>query len=121
MPLKRRRREEPTSTTVASGPPAEDLVRLYLRAQNLEHVRRVDDAVDLYEQAVAAGFDAAGPYDRLIAIYRGREAHAEVRRIADAALVSVRTFDDKKAWYRSIRGSADEAARKQPDPRGAEF
>ena len=101
--------------------PPEEIVGLYLRAQNLEQVRRVDEAVPMYEQAVAAGFDAAGPYDRLIAIYRAREAHAEVQRVATAALRWVRTFDDKKAWYEAMRSGAEQAAREQPDPRGAEF
>ena len=64
-------------------PPQPDkLVQLYLRAQNLEQMRRIDEAIVFYEQAVAAHFDAAGPYDRLIAIYRGRDEHAEVKRVA---------------------------------------
>ena len=88
-----------------------DLVGLYLRAQNLEQVERTDEAVALYERAVAAGFDAAGPYDRLIAIYTEREAFDDVVRIAEAALASVRTFDEKRAWYEALRA----------DHRGAEF
>jgi hypothetical protein len=97
----------------------EDLVRVFLRAQNLEQMERIDEAIVLYEQAVRARFDAAGPYDRLIAIYRGREAHAEVRRVAEAALASVRTFEDKKAWYSAMRDDADAAT--YTDHRGAEF
>jgi hypothetical protein len=97
----------------------EDLVRLYLRAQNLEQMLRVDEATALYEQAVDAGFNAAGPYDRLIAIYRGRDAHADVIRIAEAALRNVRTYDDKKAWYDAMRQGAQDATKS--DPRGAEF
>ncbi len=103
------------------GPQPEDLVRLYLRAQNLEQIQRFDEAIVLYEEAVEARFDAAGPYDRLIAIYGARDAHADVRRVAEAALSSVRTFDDKKSWYGSVRDGADDAARAQPDRRGAEF
>src|SRR2546427_5028358 len=76
-----------------------DLVSLYLRAQNLEHVERTEEAVALYEQAVAAGFDAAGPYDRLIAIYTEREAFEDVARVAAAAAAVVRTFDHKRAGY----------------------
>ena len=123
MPLRRRREPAPPPppAPAVNGPRAEDLVRLYLRAQNLEHVRRVDEAVELYEQAVDGRFDAAGPYDRLIAIYRAREAYIDVRRVADAALASVRTFDDKKAWYKTVRDEADEAAKTRPDRRGAEF
>jgi hypothetical protein len=97
----------------------EDVVRLYLRGQNLEQMLRVDEAAGLYEQAVASGFNAAGPYDRLIAIYRGRDAHADVIRIAEAALRNVRTYDDKKSWYAEMRQGAEEATKS--DPRGAEF
>jgi hypothetical protein len=99
----------------------EDVVSLYLRGQNLEQVRRIDEAVALYEQAVAAGFDAAGPYDRLIAIYRGRDQHADVVRVATAAIGHVRTYADKTTWYESLREGAREALAAQPDRRGAEF
>jgi tetratricopeptide (TPR) repeat protein len=92
-----------------------DLVSLYLRAQNLEQVERTDEAVELYEQAVAAGFDAAGPYDRLIAIYTQREAFTDVARVADAAVAQVRTFDDKHDWYASVAAGA------RSERRGAEF
>ena len=102
-------------------PSPEEIVRLYLRAQNLEQVLRTDEAVVLYEEAVAAGFDAAGPYDRLIAIYGERGAHADVSRIAEAALRQVRTFDEKRTWYESVRDGAADASTTQPDPRGAEF
>ena len=95
-----------------------DLVGLYLRGQNLEQVERTDDALPLYEEAVAAGFDAAGPYDRLIAIYTEREAFADVARVAEAAVISVKTFDEKRTWYQSIAvGARAEAG----DRRGAEF
>lgn len=89
----------------------EDLVRLYLRAQNLEQVERTDEAAELYEKAVAAGFDAAGPYDRLIAIYTEREALADVARVAEAAARHVRTFDEKRAWYESVAAGARDAPR----------
>jgi hypothetical protein len=99
----------------------DDVVSLYLRAQNLEQVRRVSDAVTLYEEAVAVGFDSAGPYDRLIAIYRARDQHADVARVAAAAIAHVRTFPDKIAWYESLLEGAKQALAEQPDPRGAEF
>lgn len=103
------------------APPPEDLVRDYLRAQNLEQVGRTDDAIEHYERAVRFGFDAAGPYDRLIAIYRSREAHAEVARVADAALARVRTYEDRRAFYERMRVGATEALERQPDPSGPEF
>jgi len=124
MPLRRRRSENdaPSSSAPApTGPPPDEIVKMYLRAQNLEQMRYVDEAAELYEQAVAARFDAAGPYDRLIAIYRGRDAHADVKRVAAAALANVRTFDDKRAWYESVRTGAEEAEASPSDRRGAEF
>jgi hypothetical protein len=99
----------------------QDIVALYLHAQNLEQVRRIDEAVELYERAIVAGFDSAGPYDRLIAIYLGREAYADVIRVARVALERVRTFEDKRAWYESVLRSAMESRDAQPDRRGAEF
>jgi hypothetical protein len=99
----------------------EDVVSLYLRAQNLEQVRRIDEAVALYEQALAGGFDAAGPYDRLIAIYRGRDQHTDVVRVATTAIRNVRTYPDKITWYESLRDGARAALVSQPDRRGAEF
>lgn len=99
----------------------QDLVELYLRAQNLEQVLRIDDAVALYEEAVTAGFDAAGPYDRLIAIYQQRDQPREVSRVAEAALRAVRTFPDKRAWYQAVRDGSEEAAATPIDRRGAEF
>jgi tetratricopeptide (TPR) repeat protein len=95
-----------------------DLVSLYLRGQNLEQVERVDEAVELYERAVAARFDAAGPYDRLIIIYTEAQAFADVARVADAAVETVRTHEEKHAWYESVAAGAREAA---AQPRGADF
>ena len=47
-------------------PFAVDLVKEFLRGQNLEQLGRVDEAIDLYEHSISAGFDSPGPYDRLI-------------------------------------------------------
>jgi hypothetical protein len=126
MPWRRRKREkerpEPAVPVPTAGArPPDEIVRLYLRGQNLEQMRRVEEAAEMYEEAVTNRFDAAGPYDRLIAIYLGRNDHAAVRRVAEAALASVRTFDDKRAWYESVRSGATEAEKVQPDRRGAEF
>lgn len=107
--------------TGAPSVPPDELVRLFLRAQNLEQMRYVDEAIELYEQALRGRFDAAGPYDRLIAIYGARDAHADVWRVADAALAHVRTHADKRAWYDSVRSGAEEAQASRADARGAEF
>ncbi len=71
--------------------PNVDLVHRFLRGQNLEQVARVDEAVELYETILAAGFDSVGPYDRLIEIYSNQARHREVVRVAEAALESART------------------------------
>ena len=123
MPLFRRKRERDADArpTTVPGRPPDELVKLYLRAQNLEQLRRIDEAIELYEQAVEHRFDASGPYDRLIAIYLGRNEPAAVRRVADAALANVRTFGDKRAWYENVRSGAEDAERTSLDRRGAEF
>jgi tetratricopeptide (TPR) repeat protein len=95
---------------------AVDLVRHYLRAQNLEQLGRIDEAIELYERALKAGFDSAGPYDRLIHLYAGRAAHGEVIRVAEAALVSVRTHEAKRAWYATMRDEARRALASLPRP-----
>jgi hypothetical protein len=99
------------------GPPGsgDDVVKSYLRAQNLEQLGRFDEAIALYESAVASGFDATGPYDRLIALYGDRAAHREVVRVVDLALTNVRTHEDKRQWYRVIRARAVEAAEVVPE------
>ncbi len=91
-----------------------ELVRHFLRAQNLEQVGREAEAVTLYEEAVAAGFDSTGPYDRLIAIYARQALHAHVVRVAEAALVHVHTHTEKRAWYERMRTEAQRAAVKVP-------
>ncbi|HYY44185.1 MAG TPA: hypothetical protein VE975_03235 [Actinomycetota bacterium] len=102
-----------------AGPPSgkdagADSVRLYLRGQNLEQLGRTDEAAGLYEQAVAVGFDSTGPYDRLIHIYSGRALHADVVRVAEAAIENVRTHEDKKAWYERMRSEALKAQTTPP-------
>jgi len=121
MPIFGRRAPQPPPPSQSAGPPPEDLVRLFLRGQNLEQVGRTDEAAVLYEQAVSARFDAAGPYDRLIHVYRMRSAHAEVIRVASAALDAVRSHDAKRLWYEQQREAAEVLLRAQPDATGAEF
>lgn len=91
-----------------------DLVRHYLRGQNLEQLGRIDEAIEVYEVAVAGRFDSAGPYDRLIHLYGAQARHTEVIRIAERALGSVQTYEDKRAWYAKVRSDAVTAAEKVP-------
>jgi hypothetical protein len=97
-----------------------EAVKSFLRGQNLEQIGRVEEAIELYEGAVAAGFDSSGPYDRLIAIYAGRARHHEVIRIAGLALTQVHTHADKRNWYERTRTEAKKAAARLPQaaPRG---
>ncbi len=81
-------------------------VKAFLRGQNMEQLARIDDAIALYEGVVAEGFDAIGPYDRLIALYSSRAEHSEVIRIAELALRQVHTYEDKKDWYRTMKTQA---------------
>jgi len=99
-----------------------DLVRRFLRGQNLEQLGRIDEAIDLYERAVAEAFDASGPYDRLIALYSHRALHEDVVRVAEAAIRNVHTYEDKLGWYEVMRAQAIEARRKVPPaaPRSGE-
>jgi hypothetical protein len=91
-----------------------DAVRGFLRGQNLEQVGRVDQAIELYEAAIAAKFDSSGPYDRLIFIYSDRALHPEVVRVSEAALANVRTYDEKRAWYEQMRAEAIKAQSNVP-------
>jgi hypothetical protein len=91
-----------------------DMVKNYLRGQNLEQVGREDEAIDLYENAVACGFDSTGPYDRLIALYGDRAQHRDVVRVAEAAIANVHTHVDKTAWFERMRAEALKAQAKVP-------
>ena len=91
-----------------------ELVKRFLRAQNLEGVGRLDEAIELYESIVSESFDSSGPYDRLIAIYDHQARHREVARVAEAALERVQTYDDKKALYERARTEALKSAGRLP-------
>jgi tetratricopeptide (TPR) repeat protein len=89
-----------------------EMVKAFLRGQNMEQIGRLEDAIELYESTVSGRFDSTGPYDRLIALYSGEARHADVIRIAEAALTSVHTYEAKKAWYERMR---DDAIKAQKD------
>ena len=91
-----------------------EMVRAYLRGQNLEQLGRVDEAIELYEEAVTGHFDSTGPYERLIALYADQARHKEVARVADAALSYVRTYEQKRDWYRLMKEQAEKAASSVP-------
>jgi hypothetical protein len=91
-----------------------ELVRGFLRGQNLEQIDRVDDAIELYEAAVAARFDSSGPYDRLIALYSHRAMHSDVVRVTEAAIANVHTHEEKKHWYETMRAEAIKAQKRVP-------
>lgn len=91
-----------------------ELVKCFLRAQNLEQLGRVEEATALYETTIAGGFDAVGPYDRLIDIYSHQALHHEVIRVVDMALGQVQTYEQKRVWYRQMRAAAEAAASNVP-------
>lgn len=91
-----------------------EVVKRFLRAQNLEQLGRVDEAIELYEMAVAEAFDSTGPYDRLIGIYSHSARHADVVRVAESALAHVQTHEEKRAWYREMKGHAERAGAAVP-------
>lgn len=91
-----------------------DLVKGFLRAQNLEQLGRTEEAIALYEEAVAALFDSTGPYDRLITLYSHEARHRDVERIADAALTNVHTHEQKREWYEQMRDAARKAVADVP-------
>jgi tetratricopeptide (TPR) repeat protein len=105
------------STPEGERIPTDELVRDFLRGQNLEQLGRTDEAVDLYERAVAASFDAAGPYDRLIWIYQSRKAHRDVIRVAQASIRNVHTYPAKTQWYQEQAAAAQAAQGSPPQPR----
>ena len=91
-----------------------DLVKSFLRAQNLEQLGRIEEAISLYEEAIGAGFDASGPYDRLISLYSNQARHKDVERVAGAALAHVHTHEQKRDWYAQMRDAAVKAATDVP-------
>ena len=100
-----------------------EMVKAFLKAQNMEQVGRMDEAILLYEGTVEQGFDSTGPYDRLIALHSSAARHADVIRVAEAALANVHTYPDKKAWYERMRHEAlkaGEAAVPQATPKPRE-
>jgi tetratricopeptide (TPR) repeat protein len=99
---------------VNSEPTPIELVNRFLKGQNLEQLGKLEPAIEQYEIAIQSGFDATGPYDRLIALYSHRAQHREVIRVAEAALANVRTYEDKREWYRRMEAAARKAAAKVP-------
>jgi hypothetical protein len=91
-----------------------EAVKVFLRAQNLEQLGRVDEALDLYETVIAGGFDSIGPYDRLISIYSNRALHRDVVRVTELALEHVHTYSQKLEWYEQMKAAAESAVANVP-------
>jgi tetratricopeptide (TPR) repeat protein len=92
------------------------MVRHYLKGQNLEQLGRTEEALAQYELAVEGRFDSTGPYERLIFLYADMARHRDVIRIAEAALVNVRTYEEKRAWYTTMRDEAEKRLGATPRP-----
>lgn len=83
--------------------------RRNLEGMELESVGRVEEAVTLYEQNIAEGFEGDWPYGRLVAHYERLGAHGEAERVLqrgiEVFLVSRRrTVADRRAVVRAFRG-----------------
>ncbi|MGH2806528.1 MAG: hypothetical protein ACRDKT_04555 [Actinomycetota bacterium] len=89
-------------------------VKQFLRGQNLEQLGRRDEAIGIYEEIVAQGFDSIGPYDRLITIYSSRSLHDDVVRISELALANVHTYEEKRDFYAQTKEAALRAASDVP-------
>ena len=123
--MTRRQRENPEDTFSRSGG-AEDFAGLDVvqceycsgnRKSDVGEAGVTDEAIERYERAVAASFDAAGPYDRLIWIYQSRKAHRDVIRVAEASIRNVHTYPAKKQWYQEQITAAQAALGSSPQPR----
>jgi tetratricopeptide (TPR) repeat protein len=99
---------------VSVAPDNVELVKRFLKAQNLEHAGNIDEAIELYESIIDERFDSSGPYDRLLAIYKHRSRWREMARVAETALAQVKTYEDKKAFYERARLEAKKSQGRLP-------
>jgi hypothetical protein len=65
---------------------AQSFVDKLARAQRLEAQQLVDEAVELYEEAVTDMYEGSLPYERLLAIYEHKRLHGEAQRVARCGL-----------------------------------
>lgn len=80
-----------------------------LTGMDLERDKRVDEALALYEQNAAEGFEGDWPYGRLVATYERRgeleRAVAVLERAIEVFSASTRrTPSDRKATIRAFKG-----------------
>ncbi len=105
-----------------------------LQGMDLERAARVDEAIALYEQNLAEGFEADWPYGRLVAIHEKRgeleRAVAVLERAIEIFRASKRrTPADRRSTIQAFRGrlrlvkqqiaARDRAARKAGSGRQA--
>jgi len=109
MGLFRKRGDQAAEVETTTSRSGEEIVRDFLRAQNLEQVGRTEEAIELYERAVTERFDSSGPYDRLIVLYQKQRRHHDVIRVAEASLQVVRTYPQKRVWYETQLAEATQA------------
>ena len=105
-----------------------------LEGMELERAGRTDEAVALYEQNLAEGFEGDWPYGRLVAIYERRgeperavqalERAIEVfgssqRRTAADRRATVRVFKNRMRLVKQAIAARDRAAKKAAKERGS--
>jgi len=103
-----------------------------LEGMELERAGRTDDAMALYEQNLAEGFEGDWPYGRLVAIFERRgepelavrvlERAIEVfsasrRRTAADRRATVRVFKNRLRLVKRQLAARDRAAKKTAPPR----
>lgn len=77
-------------------PPMEQSVANNLSGIDAEKAGNIDEAIRLYEQNVASGFDGSHPYKRLSIIYRKQKRYDDEIRVLESA---VKIFKGDKLTY----------------------
>lgn len=103
------RRRAPEPLTDAERARLEEQTRRNLDALEHEAAGRIDQAVQLYEQNVAEGFEGEWPYIHLAAIYERAGQYAEAERVLDRAIEVTRASQrrpaaDRRAILEGLRG-----------------
>lgn len=97
--------------------PLDDEERVALEAQTrrnlegmeLEQAGQVAEAIELYEQNVADGFNGDWPYGRLVSIYERQAAYGEAERVLRRAIEVTRAdrrkpAPDRRALLQGLQG-----------------
>lgn len=103
----------------------ESQTRRNLDGMELEREGRADQAIALYEQNVAEGFEGDWPYGRLVAYYERIDRLDEAERVLNRAIdvfkaSKRRTGEDRRATLRAFRGRLKLVQKAKARPRGTD-